>query len=120
MPVARKNEHRMGRSKLNLLLKKILERLAGIAGTRYRRGGDSWRRHGSRRSGIFFDRRAKFVKTAVVHLILAGNAFRNRLHAFKSRCRIEVRALLAAVQVESAFRALAFRIESWLQDSAAI
>lgn len=103
-----------------LFLKKILERLAGVAGTRNVLGGNSWTRLRSRRRGIFFDGGAKFVKPAIVLLILAGNAFGNRLHAFKSRGRIKVRALFAGVELETAFRAFAFRIESLLQNSAAI
>jgi hypothetical protein len=119
-PVVRKNEYWMERSNFNLLLKKILERLAGVAGARNVLGGNSWTRLGSRRRGIFFDGRAKFVKPAIVALILAGNTFENRLHAFKSRRRVEVRALFAGVKLESAFRAFAFGIETLLQDSAAI
>src|SRR5258706_10587549 len=103
-----------------LFLKKILERLAGVAGARNALGGNSWTRLRSRRRGILFDSGAKFVKLAIVLLILAGNAFGNRLHAFKSCGRIEVRALFAGMKLESAFRAFAFRIESLLQNSAAI
>ena len=83
-------------------------------------GGNSGTRLRSRRRGIFFDGGAKFVKPAIVLLILAGNAFGNRLHAFKSRGRIEIRALFAGVKLETAFRAFAFRIESRLQNGAAI
>lgn len=103
-----------------LFLKKILERLAGVAGARNVLGGNSWTSLGSRRRGIFLDGGAKFVKPAIVLLILAGNALGNRLHAFKSRGCIEVRALFARVKLETAFRAFALRIESLLQNSAAI
>src|SRR6266404_1983461 len=103
-----------------LFLKKILERLAGVAGTRNVLGGNSWTRLRSRRRGIFLDGGAKFVKSAIVLLILAGNSLGNRLHAFQSLRRVEIRALFAGVKLESAFRAFAFRIESLLQNSAAI
>jgi hypothetical protein len=118
--VVRKNEHWMERSNISLLLKEILERLAGVAGARNVLGGNRWSGHGSRRRGILFDGCAEFVKPAIVPLILAGNAFENRLHAFKSRGRVEVRALFAGVKLESAFRAFAFRIETLLQNSSAI
>jgi hypothetical protein len=103
-----------------LLLEQILERLAGVARARNVLGGNGRARLGSRGRGIFFDRRAKFVKPAIVSLILAGNAFGNGLHAFKSRGRIKVRALFAGVELESAFRTFAFRIEPLLQNSTAI
>src|SRR3977135_2288692 len=110
----------MDGSKFDLLLKEILERLAGIAGARNVLGGRRWSRSGSRRSSILFNRGAKFVEPAIVALVLAGDAFRNRLHAFKPRGRIKISALLAGVQLESALRALSFRIESRLQNGAAI
>ena len=110
----------MDGSKFDLLLKEILERLAGIAGARNVLGGRRGSRSGSRRSSILFNRGAKFVEPAIVTLVLAGDAFRNRLHAFKPRGRIKISALLAGVQLESALRALAFRIESRLQNGAAI
>ena len=50
----------------------------------------------------------------------ALNPLGNGLHAFEPRARIEIRALFAAVQIESATRALAFRVETLLQDGAAI
>src|SRR5258705_9425864 len=117
MPDARKNKPD---DRFYLFLKKILERLAGVAGARNVLGGNCRTRLRSRRRGIFFDGGAKFVKPAIVLLILAGNSLRNRLHAFKSRGRIKIRALFAGVKLESAFRAFAFRIESLLQNSAAI
>ena len=110
----------MDGSKFDLLLKEILECLTGIAGARNVLGGRRWSRSGSRRSSIFFNRGAKFVEPAIVALILAGDAFRNWLHAFKPRGRIKISALLAGVQLESALRALAFRIESRLQNGATI
>ena len=103
-----------------LLFKEILECLSSVAGARNVLGGNRWSRLGSRRRGIFFDRRAKFVKPAIVLLILARNAFGNRLHAFKARGRVKVGALFAGVKLESAFRAFAFRIETLLQNSAAV
>ena len=120
LSVVRRNEFRMERPNSFLLLKEILECLSSVAGTRNVLGGNSWTRLGSRRRRIFFDGRAKFVESAIVLLILAGNTFENRLHAFKSRGRIEVRALFAGVKLESAFRAFAFRIETLLQNSAAV
>lgn len=119
IPDARKNNWIEG-STINLLLKEILERLAGVARARNVLGGNSGTGLRGRRRRIFFDGRAKFVKSAVVLLILAWNALGNRLHAFKARGCIEVRALFARVKLEPAFRALAFWIEALLQNSAAI
>jgi hypothetical protein len=110
----------MERAKFNLLLKEIVEGLAGVAGTRNMLGGNRWPRHGSRRGGVFFNGGAKFVELAIVLLVLARDAFRNRLHAFKSRGRIEIGALLAGMQLERALRALAFGVETRLQNGAAI
>jgi hypothetical protein len=110
----------MERSGLDLFLEKILKCLAGIAGTRNVPGGNRWSRNGGRGRRIFFDRGAEFVEPAIVPLVLARNAFGNRLHAFKSRARIEIRALLAGMQFVSALRTLPFRIETGLQHGAAI
>ncbi len=110
----------MERSRHDLFLEKILECLAGIAGTRNVPGGNRWSRNGGRRRRIFFDRGAEFVEPAIVPLVLARNAFGNGLHAFKPRARIEIRALLAGMQVESALRTLSFRIETRLQHGATI
>jgi len=103
-----------------LLLEEILERLAGITRARNVLGGNSRAVLGSRRRRIFFDGRAEFVKSAIVPLIFAGNAFGNGLHAFKARGRIKVRTLFAGVELETAFRALPLGIESLLQNRAAI
>src|SRR6202165_4446353 len=103
-----------------LFLEQVLERLTGVAGTRNVLGGNRWAWSRSRRRRIFFNRRAKFVEPAIVPLILARDAFRDRLHAFKSRGRIKIGALLAGMQLESALRALAFRIETRLQNGPAI
>jgi|ERR1700730_5394272 hypothetical protein len=103
-----------------LLFKEILECLSSVAGARNVLGGNRWTRLGSRRRGIFFDSRAKFVKPAIVLLILAGNTIGYRLHTFKPRGRIEVRALLTGMKFESAFRAFAFRIKTLLQNSSAV
>lgn len=110
----------MERSRLDLFLEKVLECLAGIVGTRNAFDGNRGSCNGSRWRGILFDRRAKFVERAIVPLVLARNALRNRLHAFESRSRVKISALLAAVQFESAPRALAFRVETRLQHGAAI
>ena len=103
-----------------LFLEQILERLARVARARNVLGGNGGSCLGSRGRGIFFNRRAKLIKPAIVPLILAGNAFGDGLHAFKSRSRVKVCALFAGVELESAFRALAFRIETLLQNGSAI
>ena len=77
-------------------------------------------RGGSRRRGILFNRGAKFVERAIVYLVFPRNPFGNGLHAFKSRGGVKVSALLAAMQLETAARALPFRIETRLQHGAAI
>jgi len=48
------------------------------------------------------------IKCALIARILFGDAFFYRLHALKAATRIEVRALLAGVQLESALRTLPF------------
>jgi hypothetical protein len=108
------------RSKFDLFLEKILECLAGIGWTRRALGGSRCPCDGSRWRSVLFDRRTKFVERAMVPLVLARNALRHRLHAFKSRARVKIGALLAGVQLESALRALTLRVETRLQDGAAI
>jgi hypothetical protein len=110
----------MERSRPDLFLEKVLECLAGIRRTRRALSGNRRSCNGSRGRGILFDRRPKFVERAIVPLVLARNALRNRLHAFESRSRVKIGALLAAVQFISAPRALAFRVETRLQHAAAI
>lgn len=103
-----------------LLFEEILERLAGVTRARNMLSGNRRAVLGSRRRRIFFDGGAEFVKSAIVPLVFAGNAFGNGLHAFKARGRIKVRALFAGVELETAFRAFAFGIESLLENRAAI
>src|SRR6202035_33091 len=74
----------------------------------------------SRRRGVFFNGGAKFVELAIVPLVLARDALRNRLHAFKTRGGVKIRALLAAMQLEGTLRTLAFGVETRLQHGAAI
>ena len=84
------------------------------------RSGEADGRSGRRRRRILFNRGAKFVERAIVPLILSRNPLGDGLHAFKSRGGIEISALLAAMQFESAMRALALRVETRLQHRAAI
>ena len=103
-----------------LFLEEVFKGLAGVVrpGHPFRRGRGA--RGGRGRRGILFDRGAEFVERAVVDLVLACDPLGDRLHAFKARGGIKVGALLAAMQLEGAARALPFRIESRLEDGAAI
>ena len=103
-----------------LLLEQIFKRLARVGGSRGAgrgRGGCGCR--GGRR-GVFFNGSAKLVERAFVALVLARDAFRHGLHAFKPRSAVEIRALFAAMQIESTLQAFPVGVESRQQHSAAI
>jgi len=104
-----------------LFLEEVLKGLARIVVARrgWRGGRSSLLCIGCGR-GVFFDRSAKFVERALVYLVFAGNPFGNGLHAFEARGGVKVSALLAAMQLETAPRALPFRVETLLQHGAAI
>jgi hypothetical protein len=108
----------------DLLLKQVLEGLAGVAVARRRRGAiavaagallgvRSWR-------GVFFYGGAEFVERAVVADVLGRDALLDWLRALKLRAGIEEAALLATVQLEAAFGALAIGIEAVAEYGAAI
>src|SRR5262249_34997599 len=74
----------------------------------------------SRRCRILFHGRAEFVEGTVVSRILFRDALGDGLGALKPRAGVEVNALLAAMELEAATRALAVRIEARQQNGAAI
>ena len=89
------------------LLEKVLEGLAGI-------GRPSRRRRGR----LFFDTDPHGVEGALIAFVLAGNPFRNRLGTFEPAGSIEIRALPAGVQFESALRTFTVRFNArWEQSS---
>src|SRR5262249_28789508 len=57
---------------------------------------------------------------ALIAGVFLGNPFRNRLHAFEALGGIEVRALLAGMEFESALWALAGRVGEHGQEGAAL
>ena len=82
----------------SLLLKKILERLPRVVGA-HSAGGS-----------LAFNRRLDGKECALVARVFARDPLCNRLPAFQAAGRIEVRALLAGVQLKPAFRALPDRL----------
>jgi hypothetical protein len=107
---------------LELLLEQVVKCFASVI--RPDRGKATRRR--CRRSSygcgsrVLLDSRAKAVKGAFISSIFFGDAFGYRPGTFKLRRSIEVCALLAAVQMESAARTTAIGIKTLLQNSAAI
>jgi len=80
-----------------LFLEQILECRSRIIRTRSRR-----------RRSFFLPCHANFVERAVIACVFLGDALLDWLHALKSATRIEIRALLARMQGEPAFRTLPF------------
>ena len=80
---------------LDLLLEQIIEGCAGVGGL----GGGG-------RGGFFFGGDTNRVERAVVLHIFARDAFGNGLHALETLGGIEVGALLAGMQFETALRAV--------------
>lgn len=111
-PASESGRYRVKESKAGLLLEEVLERLAGVIGTRRSgragAGGLGVRSGG----GVLFDGHAKLVELAMVLGILGGDAFFNRLGALELRARVEKAALLTAMQFELALRAFTIRIET--------
>jgi hypothetical protein len=102
-----------------LLLEKVFEGGARVAGARggggilllgsVFGGGRYWR-------GVFFDGHAVLEKGASVLRALLHDRLRNGLRAFPLGCSVEIYALLAAVQLETAARTGAIGVESGGQD----
>ena len=78
------------------LFEQVLERRAGIV--RFQTRG---------RRGLLLTRHPDLVQRAIVPRILLRDPLFDRLHAFKAATGIKVGALLARVQLESAFWTLA-------------
>ena len=97
------------RPSANLLLEQILKSLTSIVGAL-----------GRGRGCLLLDHHSHRVKRALVALVFARNAFRNRLGALKAAGRIEVRALLAGVQFETTFGTLPDWIADRLQNRSAL
>ena len=74
----------------------------------------------ARRSSVFFNGHAKFVKGACVLAVLRGDALGNGLCTFELRARVEETALLAAVKLKIAFGTLAVGIEAGGENGAAV
>jgi len=108
------------RMRQRLLLEEIVEGAAGIVGARGACCERRWRGLGRGGRGVLFDRGAKFVERAIVLQIFARDALEHGLHALKARGAIEIAALLAAMKIEGAARALRVWIDVGLQHRAAI
>lgn len=93
-----------------LLLEEIIERGARVVGGAGRRYGDGGRMIVGRR-GIARYGNARLEEFALVGLILHGDSRRNRLKALKARGRLEMCALLAAMEGSSAFRAVSLPVD---------
>ena len=106
----------------SLLLEQILERLPRIQRARRsgRLGGGLRRLHVRSRCRIFLHRRTEFIKRAVVLCILRRYPCRYRLRALKLCARVEIAALLAAMQLKIALWAFSAWIEPGHQHRAAI
>jgi hypothetical protein len=105
-----------------LFLEEVVECLAGAVraiGRGISRGRSGRTRCGCRR-GVLLYRRAECVKRAFVSRIFFGDALGDWLCALELRARVEVHALFAAVQLESATRAGAVPVEARLEHHTAI
>lgn len=91
-----------------LLLEEILEGLAGVVGP------------GGARRGLALDCYPGRVKGAIVPRVFLRDALRNRLSALEPARRVEIRALLAAVELNSALWAFAVRVVTGGEDNATI
>src|ERR1700704_3999421 len=78
-----------------LLLEQIVKRLPRIIGASHAFAGR-----------LFLERNAHGIKRAIVLFVFRGDPLLDWLVAFETAGRVEVLALFAGVQVESAFRAL--------------
>jgi hypothetical protein len=105
-----------------LFLEEVFERLAGVQ--RAGRGhGSGWNVVGlsvGGWSGVLFDRGAKAVEGAAVFYVLRGDALGHGLRTLKAHAGVKEAALLAAVQLELAFRAGAVGVKAGSQNGAAI
>ena len=70
--------------------------------------------------GVFLDGHAKFIKCAGVLPVFGRDAVGNGLRTFELRARVEKAALLAAVKLKIALRALAVGIETGGENGAAV
>jgi len=80
----------------SLLLEQILKRMPRVAGAHAAQAGGS--------GGLLLTRNADLKECAIVAHIFFFDALRNRLHALEAAAGIEIIALLAGVQLESALR----------------
>ena len=95
---------------MRLLLKEIVEGSAGVvAGT----GSGAGR-------GLLLHPHADGIKLALVARIFPGDSFCYRLHAFEAAGRVEVGALFAGVQFESALRTSPHRLGDCSQQGSAL
>ena len=102
-----------------LLLEKVVEGAASIVRARGACGGRTGRRLCGGGSGVLFNRGANFVERAIVVHVFARDWFGHGLHALETRGAIEKAALFAAMQIESAARALRVDVRVSLQHGAA-
>jgi len=104
-------------------LKQVVESAAGVIGTLRRGIGGNLRSSGRGDGGrrrILFHCGAKRIERAVIARVFLGDTLGNRLRALKLRAGIEIHALLAGMQLETATRAGALGVETGLQHGAAV
>ncbi len=105
-----------------LLLKQILKRLPRIHRPSLCRGFYRYlsRLHVGCRRSVFFYRRAKLIKFAVVFRVFRGHSGGNGLRTFKLHSAIEEPALFAAMQFKIALWAFPVRVKSCHQHRSAV
>ena len=105
-----------------LLLKKVVEGLACVQGARRGGLGDGLLRglRVGRWRGVFLDGHAKFVEGAGVFRVLRRDALGDGLRTFELGASVEEAALLAAVKLKIALRALTVGIKAGSEDGATV
>ena len=111
--------HRSKRRR-GLLLKEIIEGGAGVVGAARRWGGGSDYGSIAGRCRIARHGNPRFKQLAIVRLVLEGNPYRDGLQTLETRRRLEVRALLAAVQRIVTLGTLASKIDIGRQHGRAV
>jgi hypothetical protein len=99
------------------LLEEFVEGATGVVGIARARRTRIHRRRRRRRGlagrAVAGHRDARRKQSAFVGFVLQWDAHRNRLEALEARPRFEMRALLAAVKLRIAFRAVAAEVGTW-------
>src|SRR5690348_242998 len=103
-----------------LLLEEVFERFAGVVGAPRARGHRRGSRSVSHRRGVFLHVHSHFEERALILRVLLRDSLGDRLRALELPSRIEVDALLAAMQFRLATRTFSAGVESRRQHRSAI